>query len=274
MLSTPHISRFLQVLSSSTERLIFRHIVDAIHRHRYKAAAYEACEAALAVCERFSGSNSASQFEKPFVWTDPAQTVLSLCRLFHGTMVFESDCPFIAPHIMVSEPPPQSPWISWGNGINPQNFDQLSVFSNCTPVMTSDNTIEIALSDCGADHECNASTWGLHLFSEDSDGSDSDNYSREETSSPVTPPHGDEFGSVHVNDSQDTRETERNACSAGLFVLDREEACSALYSRTMSAGLSQSRCETPTPDSDNEDDLPPFDDWYISVVEQSKHIVG
>lgn len=38
----------------------------------------------------------------------------------------------------------------------------------------------------------------------------------------------------------------------------------------MSAGRS---CKTPTPDFDDEEDLPPFDDWYLSVIERSK-VVG
>jgi hypothetical protein len=43
-------------------------------------------------------------------------------------------------------------------------------------------------------------------------------------------------------------------------------------SEKLIVGLSIIRCETPTPDSDDEDDLPPFDDWYLSVIERSKAI--
>ncbi|KAH7930672.1 hypothetical protein BV22DRAFT_1054397 [Leucogyrophana mollusca] len=274
------LSRFSRtVLSSSTERLIFRHVVDAIHRHRYKATVYEACEAAPAVCERFNSSNCATRLEQPFVWSDPAQALLNASRCFQGTVIFESDFPFNAPHIMISEIPPQNPWIAWGNSTNPQDFDCLSVFATCAPGLQPDidNSVETLLSDCGANNE--ASACGTDLFSGDAAALASDNHSREASPWPATPPHGDELRSVHVHDSQDTWETGRDACSADAdasLIWNVEEAADASCSRTMPAGFSQSRCETPTPDSDDEDEdgLPPFDDWYISVVERSKHIVG
>jgi len=48
-----------------------------------------------------------------------------------GATVLESSCPFVAPHIIINSPPPQNPWIPWHNALNdPQDGRYLVVPSS------------------------------------------------------------------------------------------------------------------------------------------------
>lgn len=45
-----------------------------------------------------------------------------------GAIVLESSCPFTVPHILINSPPPQNPWIPWHNAVNdPQDGRYLTV---------------------------------------------------------------------------------------------------------------------------------------------------
>ncbi|KAG1755455.1 hypothetical protein EDB19DRAFT_1823046 [Suillus lakei] len=251
-----HKRLLLAVEASSIERLVFREIVDGIFRHRRKAVAFEASLSASAVCARFNNSGAASQFERPFVWTDPAQFILLASRNFTGVSIIESDCSFRAPHIIIIAAEPHDPWISWGNRVEDQDYEYLPVHPkrSSTPPINS-ASLAATVSVPGPHHQ---------------DDPDDDGFIQ---------PHFDHSRECHlITISPSLDET-------GCFPTPPEKGCTTYHphstsdvneptdSEKMSAGLSIIRCQTPTPDSDDDDDdLPPFDDWYLSVIERSKAI--
>ncbi|KAG2156295.1 hypothetical protein DEU56DRAFT_723823, partial [Suillus clintonianus] len=253
-----HKRLLLAVEASSIERLVFRKIVDGIFRHRRKAVAFEAALSASAVCARFNKSGAASHLERPFVWTDPAQPILLASRHFPGISIIESDCPFRAPHIIIIAAEPHDPWISWSNRVEDQDYEYLPVYpkrSSTPPI----NTASLATVSVPGPHH--------HV--------DPDNGFIE--------PHSDHSRECHLIDIPPP--LDESGCLLTLY----EKGCMTCTecphstpdvdgltaSERMSDGLSIIRCETPTPDFDDEeeeDDLPPFDDWYLSVIERSKVI--
>ncbi|KAG1851773.1 hypothetical protein C8R48DRAFT_777728 [Suillus tomentosus] len=245
----------LAVEASSIERLVFRKIVDGIFRHRRKAVAFEASLSASAVCTRFNESVASSLLERPFVWTDPAQPILLASRNFSGVSIIESDCAFRAPHIIIIAAEPLDPWISWGNRVDDQDYDYLTVYpkGSSTPPI---NSISLATVSAPGPH---------HQDDPDSSGLPSD-HSRE-CHLITIPPSLDEYGCfLTPHEKGRTAYTDHPHFTPDVNDLTDSEK--------MSFGLSIIRCETPTPDSDDEDedDLPPFDDWYLSVIERSKSI--
>jgi hypothetical protein len=245
----------LAVEASSIERLVFREIVDGIFRHRRKAVAFEASLSASAVCARFNKSVAASQLEQPFVWTDPAQPILLTCRKFSGVSIIESDCPFRAPHIVIIAAEPHDPWISWSNRVEDQDYEYLPVYpkrSSTPPI----NSASLPIAFVPGEHQGDPDSNGF--IQSHSDPS-------RECYLTGLPPSFDESG-CFLTPHEKGRTTYTDHPHSVPDVNEITE------SEPMSLGLSIIRCETPTPDSDDEDDLPPFDDWYLSVIERSKAI--
>ncbi|KAG1806573.1 uncharacterized protein HD556DRAFT_323944 [Suillus plorans] len=245
----------LAVEASSIERLVFRKIVDGIFRHRRKAVAFEASLSASAVCTRFNESVASSLLERPFVWTDPAQPILLASRNFSGISIIESDCAFRAPHIIIIAAEPHDPWISWGNRVDDQDYDYLTVYPKGSSTPPINSTSLATVSVPGPHHQDDPDNSGLPS-----------DHSRE-CHLVTIPPSLDEYG-CFLTPHEKGRTTYTDHPH---FTPDVNEFTD---SEKMSLGLSIIRCETPTPDSDDEDedDLPPFDDWYLSVIERSKSI--
>ncbi|KAG1752548.1 uncharacterized protein EDB91DRAFT_1243307 [Suillus paluster] len=221
-----HKRLLLAVEASSTERLVFREIVDGVLRHRLKAVAFEASLSATAACARFNNSGAVSALEQPeFVWTDCAQHILLASRYSLGISIIESDNPFRAPHIMITAAEPHDPWISWSNRLEDQDYDYLPSLPQAKFSIESDYSRETDLINTP-----------LSL--------DDSRYF-------LTPHETWEMGP----------DPDHAYPTSEFNTLDK-----------MSVGLSIIRCETPEPGFDDEDDLPPFDDWYLSVIERSKVI--
>lgn len=183
------------------------------------------------------------------------QPILLASRNFSGVSIIESDCAFRAPHIIIIAAEPHDPWISWGNRVDDQDYDYLTVYpkGSSTPPI---NSISLATVSVPGPH---------HQDDPDSSGLPSD-HSRE-CHLITIPPSLDEYGCfLTPHEKGRTAYTDHPHFTPDVNDLTDSEK--------MSFGLSIIRCETPTPDSDDEDedDLPPFDDWYLSVIERSKSI--
>lgn len=251
-----HKRLLLAVEASSIERLVFREIVDGVFRHRRKAVAFEASLAASAVCARFNESVAASQLERPFVWTDPAQPILHSARNFLGISIIESDCPFRAPHIIIIAAEPHDPWISWSNRVEDQDYEYLPVYPKCSSTPPINSTSLATVSVPGPHHQSDPDVNGF------------------------IQPHSDHSRECHLIDlpssldeygySLTPQEKEHMTCTDHPH--STPDVSEFTDSDKLTLGLSIIRCGTPTPDSDDEDDLPPFDDWYLSVIERSKAI--
>ncbi|EGO02037.1 hypothetical protein SERLA73DRAFT_159113 [Serpula lacrymans var. lacrymans S7.3] len=255
-------SRFSHLVrSASTERLIFRHVADAIHRHHYRALAYVASQKAPAFRARYDTPFFVQSLEKPFEWSDPAQPLISSCRHFLGVTLLESDRPCTVPHIMISEPAPQNPWVAWQNAINPQDDTYLSIFPRCITFVGTD---ELPIHD--NDGEARAA----ELAIDEMDQLESDIPSRPDSPVPESPPDDDEVGYFHVAADADTCEMDPARCYIDPFSQwNQKPTC---YDHSNSAPYSQPSCDIRITefDEDEDDSLPPFDDWYTSVLERAK----
>ncbi|KXN92301.1 hypothetical protein AN958_08532, partial [Leucoagaricus sp. SymC.cos] len=117
-----------QVETTANERLILYHVVKALQKHQCKAVAYAASARAPTFSRRYEAPGYLASIERPFVWNDPAEPLLATTKQILGSTLLESSCPFIAPHILISSPPPQNPWIPWHNAVNdPQDGRYLIV---------------------------------------------------------------------------------------------------------------------------------------------------
>ncbi|KAF5363472.1 hypothetical protein D9756_000172 [Leucocoprinus leucothites] len=119
------------VEATANERLILYHVAKALQKHQCKAVAYAASARAPVFRRRYEVPEFLASIEKPFVWMDPAEPLLAGTKHMPGATVLESSCPFVAPHILISSPPPQNPWIPWHNAVNdPQDGRYLTVPSS------------------------------------------------------------------------------------------------------------------------------------------------
>jgi len=161
---------------------------------------------------------------------------------------------------MITDAPPHNPWISWGNRVEDQDYDYLPVYPKRQSSPPHNNSALEAVSGP----------------SQQSHHENCDNFSIE-----VHPNHSREPHLIDTPPSLDT---------SGCFLMDTCELgcgpCSdhschdtpaVNTSEDMSAGRSVIRCETPTPYTyiDDEDDLPPLDDWYLPylpVIERSNAV--
>jgi hypothetical protein len=187
--------------------------------------------------------------------------MLSSLRQFRGTTVIDSIAPFNVPHIVISEPPPQNPWVSSGNHPNnPQDClwgARLTVpakfitFVNPPPCNTEDVESEPD-SDYDDDDEEHAEFVdyvALGLAS-----------SRPETPAPELPLTADGRREARVVEEPILDEGREFASFLGESSLSlNDEVSPALPCDEMP------RIDYEILDDDEEDDLPPFDDWYISV---------
>jgi hypothetical protein len=149
------------------------------------------------------------------------------------------------PLIIITEPPPEDHWIAWNNATNnPQDFGYgryLTVPSRSVSFVNFWPD-EAEMEERHPDDD---------LFDVDP----------EETSSPVdTPAPG-----TPVLGSDDT------ACfSASCAEYDGEEVSGMLVDTWVEDAQSPSTCEIARPSCDifagEDDDLPPFDDWYLSIA--------
>ncbi|KAF9238839.1 hypothetical protein BU15DRAFT_75061 [Melanogaster broomeanus] len=106
----------------------------AENRHAYEAAALEASALARTACERFARTHK----ERVFSWSDPAQPILRAIQWMH-CIIIESDSPFATPHIVISEPSPQDPWIEWMNRVDEQDDEYLTIYGSTSRALDNDN---------------------------------------------------------------------------------------------------------------------------------------
>ncbi|EGO27660.1 hypothetical protein SERLADRAFT_406684 [Serpula lacrymans var. lacrymans S7.9] len=223
--------------------------------------AYVASQKAPAFRARYDTPFFVQSLEKPFEWSDPAQPLISSCRHFLGVTLLESDRPCTVPHIMISEPAPQNPWVAWQNAINPQDDTYLSIFPRCITFVGTD---ELPIHD--NDGEARAA----ELAIDEMDQLESDIPSRPDSPVPESPPDDDEVGYFHVAADADTCEMDPARCYIDPFSQwNQKPTC---YDHSNSAPYSQPSCDIRITefDEDEDDSLPPFDDWYTSVLERAK----
>jgi len=155
---------------------------------------------------------------------------------------------------MITDAPPHDPWISWGNRVEDQDYDYLPAYPKRQSSPPLNN---VAASAPGPQsHHERHDTFSMQSHS---------NHSREPDLMD-TPSSLDESGSFLMDPPHEI-------CEWGCAHSSDHSCHTSDVDASLEDGPSIIRCVTPTPDCDDDDDLPPFDDWYLSVIERSK-VVG
>ena len=170
-----------------------------------------------------------------------------------GNTVLDSVCPLVAPHIIITEPPPQDPWIAYNNATNdPQDC----AFGNrlVVPSRLVSYVNDYANDDSSKFHHGDA-----NLTNEEASVSPAD------TPAPGTPifegyddssdpflhrlEYDDELG-----DTIQALDVHYSACGMDLEDLMTRPTCDIFAYED---------------DEDEDDGLPPFDDWYLTIMERT-----
>lgn len=191
----------------------------------------------------------------PFMFsTIRCQPILSACKYARDTIILDSPCPFVAPHIIISPPPPQNPWNPWENATNdPQDcgygrylvVPSRSVQFINQPVWEPTDT-------------SSSSTW-------DDDADLSESESRPESPEPETPVDEEDTLSKYQQEILDDLDFFNENSLLDLVIPVTEDPA---WAKDFSSPSSQMFV-----DDDDEDDLPPFDDWYQSVARRTHLMV-
>ncbi|KAF8238948.1 hypothetical protein L208DRAFT_1374871 [Tricholoma matsutake] len=225
---------------ASIERLVLHRIVRTLQKQRCKAAFFDACNVAMTFRKRYDSlPDRFNAIATPYVWSDPAERL-------RGTTIIDSHSPFRVPHIIINAPPPQDLWIPWNNAINkPQDHGYgrfLIVPSSSVEV------INTSIEDRNVYSLSNSSVAGLTV-----DPSES---SRPGTPTPQTPVDDVDLSFFVVRPGEDIGGD-----------VDSFDYPSLLNFKSVS---NEPPCASDLPRSsrpifsieEDEDDLPPFDDWY------------
>lgn len=239
----------------SAERLVMYHVVNALHKHACKAAFFETSGFATKSRTKYDAlaSNFVCELDSHYEWVDPAIPLLKEFRKTPRTQIFDSHNPSLAPHIVVTSAPPEDHSIARGNYPPcPQDRSygkRLTVTACMMPVVNACLPPSIEEDDAW-DGE-NYGDWSGDMVEDD--GSDS---SDEEDEAP-TPKDEDMLSVDYEPLAEEDVDDDEALASAGydgggaLLRMDsEEEKCTGPFGWQFE------------PDEDNE--LPPFDAWYLS----------
>ena len=179
------------------------------------------------------------------------QPLILASRYHLGATVIDSVCPFTAPHIIINEPPPQNPLIALNNATNdPQ--------------------------DCNHGQYLTVpSRWVLFVNERDglahADALDASAARADPRDYMDSPPNSPEPGTP-LDDDEDDDGHERlfvSSCSDDENGLFKISVCELNLSEDILGDLPRPSCDIFAKrynEDDEDDDLPPFDDWYLSVL--------
>ncbi|KAG6817865.1 hypothetical protein H0H87_001697 [Tephrocybe sp. NHM501043] len=119
----PHVARCVfspskleQSISSASPEHLDPSVVTFLQKALCKAAFFAASDVARVLRERYdSQSKILIELETPFTWSDPAEPILCANHRMFGATVLDSICPFLAPHVIINAPPPQSSQLTENN---------------------------------------------------------------------------------------------------------------------------------------------------------------
>jgi hypothetical protein len=181
--------------------------------------------------------------------------MLSALLQFRGTTVIDSIAPFTVPHIVISEPSPSNPWVSSGN--HPNNPQDCLWGARLTVPAKFVTFVNPPL--------CNAAG---HIESEsDSDYDDEDEHIEFVDYVPMgaTSSRPETSVSLTVDDRRESVFVEEPIQDEGMeFASFLEDSSTSLFDEVFPCDK-MPRMDYEVLDDDEEDDLPPFDDWYTTI---------
>lgn len=241
---------------AAQERLVFYHVIPMIQRWCYRLAAMHASAVAASFRTRWDSELFCRQIERPFKWTDPGEPLLASYIHEPNTLILDSVDPFVAPHVVIHEAPELDLRTLDGIYISPQccyGGRFLTHPSGCTaaccfhrlyaappvlelelpaPELAPLNALDAAVEIEGIEFVDEADSSSDSSSDSSDSGSDADADSDASSDTLVTPTHAAAF-----------------AAPGALPLLK----------------------DTPPPvlDEDDEDGLPPFDDWYQAIARRA-----
>ncbi|KAF8639654.1 hypothetical protein AX17_000919 [Amanita inopinata Kibby_2008] len=293
------------VVSPMHESASMYNIVIALHRHCRKAVAFAASEAARA--RSTAKKEYMCSSEKPFRWVDPAEVTQALSlyvrgiansdqpfllrtNQYRGTTVIESPSPFSVPHIIINEPPPQDPWVIWHNTTtNPQDYGSGRYLVVPYRMVLYTNSPDGAEDYWGSPfpprHESQVEQLQEYTDVMDIGPVDSPSDSEPSTPCPSTPldelmAGGTDYGFFSDEDSFVPRHSTsvdprdgfmwNEAENDWVGAIARKIPSSGILSNVECTGLGQASLVIP---DGEQDELPPFDEWYQSVATRIMQMV-
>ncbi|KAF7793707.1 hypothetical protein EIP86_004823 [Pleurotus ostreatoroseus] len=117
------------VALAAQDHLVRYQAILPLYRSQYIAAACAASQAAQKFRERWDSEDVTRIIEKPYVWQDPAMPLLCHYGRNRGiaTSIIESTTPFMTPHIVIEDAPPQPSWETDLNKVPYQDYSLLTI---------------------------------------------------------------------------------------------------------------------------------------------------
>ncbi|KAI0796925.1 hypothetical protein C8Q75DRAFT_742700 [Abortiporus biennis] len=279
--------------TAAEERLFMYHVIPSLYKIHFKAAVFLACEIAPLFRKQWDIPEYAQTHERPYHWSDPAQPLLSLHSSLPGSLILDSTNPFKIPHIIIEEAPPENPWeASVNNTLDPQNFE----FGNLLTVPSHHVRF--------VNYYERFSRFEYEDFEvENGDGDDDEDRFSESVCSDVVDNVDDDSGYSSVDDSHEIV-TPTSQCEFHIYEVNGDGDQDKLWQSSITSsstkptfqssqsgpdyhsihphGLPSSSTKPSSSQGnyseasvsnydleDDEDDLPPFDDWYLSIATRS-----
>lgn len=184
--------------------------------------------------------------------------------------MIESPTPFTVPHIIINEPPPQDPWIPWSNATtNPQDqgFGQYLTVPHRLVYQ-----VHVATDDDDIDADTHEFYTSMPLEEEEESdfscqdddmvsGSFSSSSSESEPETPDPDSLMDEFLLEEEYDEEDEEDHHVH-----LFDSCDDSPWSGIINRYSAKASAATFASVVACDESEEDELPPFDDWYQSIA--------
>ncbi|OSX59485.1 hypothetical protein POSPLADRAFT_1184248 [Postia placenta MAD-698-R-SB12] len=182
------------------------------------------------------------RFERPFHWTDAAEPLLSFFSQTLGATVIDTVTPCTTPHIVIEEPAPEQCWALYHNSVpNPQDVGfghYLTVPSSFVNYVNAQPDPFEEAADAGME--------------------DVDSSSAQDSGGPPTP------NSVGPNDVDLVMSSEHAVVTRED---ESEDVCHAdVVADTMPYSYSGTGADGYSMGDDDDEGLPPFDDWYQSIA--------
>ncbi|TCD67551.1 hypothetical protein EIP91_012248 [Steccherinum ochraceum] len=239
-----------KIEAAAQERLVMYHVIPSLHRKHFKSAVILASSLASAFRRRWDCPQFAKDVETPFHWTDAAEPLLAHLSRDPSSLIIDSAHPCTTPHIVITEAAPQDPWeASANNTPNPQDCAFGYYLTVPSPAVDVVNVCEPAHPCCDDPYftwaEASEGDGEVEAYDGDYDWSHlSESESGSDDDSPVllTPP--------------------RRVLPLDVAVSQSDDTCS-LSTTTKTEPLRMYE------DDDDEDGLPPFDDWYMDIAQRA-----
>jgi hypothetical protein len=177
------------------------------------------------------------------------QALLTIFPRFRGTTIIESPRPFTVPHIIISESPPQHPYVEWYNSVSkPQDERFLSIFDSPQPILMlcMEEDQEQGVEDVGS--SC-PNTPAL-MSDEEEDGEE----------------YGEEYEEGEYEEDDDEREEELAEAYGDILSTGEKihrPSCNP-FRNFENADHEMGR------EGEDEDDLPPLDEWYQVILNRTR----